>query len=181
MPVEVKIDTSDVFLIKDESFELEDELGHSYFAILRNFPLNSHALSGEHVSVLREWVAPYLKQRPAAIAEIYGMTDRTGSKQINYEVAAARLTAVQDGLLPFGPPYAKYHHDFCKALGEDFFAARHKADPGVQLFDDNRFDGSFRSVVIGLSPAPVGIPTRIFRNVAARNVLGFGRLHQQSP
>ena len=180
MPVEIKIDDDDVFLAKDESFELEDELGPSFFLILRNFELNRHVLSLEHTNVLKEWVAPYLK-RPAAIAEIYAMTDRTGSKQINYQIAAERLAAVQDGLIPFGPPVATYRHAFCKALGEDFFAARHESDPGVQLFDDGRNDPSFRSVALGLSPAPVGIPTRIFRFVSARSVLGFGRLHQQTP
>ena len=109
------------------------------------------------------------------------MTDRSGSKQVNYKVAAQRLEAVQAGLLPFGPPFARYHHDFCKALGEDFFAAKHEADPGVRLFDDDRLEGSFRSVVIGLSPAPIGIPTRFFHQDAARSVLSFGRLHRQTP
>jgi outer membrane protein OmpA-like peptidoglycan-associated protein len=134
MPVELKIDDRDVFLVKDESLEVEDELGPSFFVVLRNFPLNAHVLTVAHINVLKEWVAPYLK-RPAAIAEIYGMTDRSGSKQINYQVAAERLAAVQNGLIPFGPPVPTYRHAFCKALGEDFFAAKHDSDPGVQLFD----------------------------------------------
>jgi outer membrane protein OmpA-like peptidoglycan-associated protein len=177
---ELMIDDSDVFLLKEESVEVEDELGPSFFVILRNFPLNAHALTVAHMNVLKEWVAPYLK-RPAAIAEIYGMTDRSGSKQINYQVSAKRLAAVQNGLILYGPPVSRYRHAFCKALGEDFFAAKHDSDPGVQLFDDDRRDGSFRSVVLGLSPAPVGIPTRIFHATSARSVLSFGRLHQQTP
>jgi hypothetical protein len=74
-----------------------------------------------------------------------------------------------------------YRHAFCKALGEDFLAAKHDSDPGVRLFDDGRRDGDFRSVALGLSPAPVGIPTRIFLFPSARSVLSFGRLHLQTP
>jgi hypothetical protein len=59
--------------------------------------------------------------------------------------------------------------------------AKHDSDPGVQLFDDDRRNGDFRSVVLGLSPAPVGIPTRIFLFPSARSVLSFGRLHLQTP
>jgi clan AA aspartic protease (TIGR02281 family) len=54
MPSEIITDTTDLLVIKDESFgQLEDELfGPSFFIILRNFPLNSHALRPSHTETL---------------------------------------------------------------------------------------------------------------------------------
>jgi hypothetical protein len=165
-------------VVKDESFsQLEDELfGASYFINLRNFPLNSHALRPSHTEVLRERVTSELK-KPVVLGEFYGMTDRSGSQQINYTVAAERLAAVQDGLLPFGAPFAKFHHSFCKAIGEDYWATRHDQDPADRVFDDNLQDSEFRCVIIGLTPAPIGIPTRRFRNRTLQEMLLFCREH----
>ena len=110
-------------------------------------------------------------KKTVTLGEFYGMTDRSGSRRINYKVAAERLAAVQDGLLPFGAPFAKFHHGFCKAIGEDFWASKHDRDPTDRIFDDDLQDSEFRSVMIGLSPAPIGIPTRIFRNRSAQGAL----------
>jgi hypothetical protein len=180
MPSEIISDTTDLLVIKDESFgQLEDELfGPSFFIILRNFPLNSHALRPSHVETLRDRVTGELK-KTVTLGEFYGMTDRSGSRKINYKVAAERLAAVQEALLPFGAPFAKFHHSFCKAIGEDFWTSKHDRDPTNPLFDDNLQDSEFRSVMIGLSPAPIGIPTRIFRNRSAQGVLSFCRDHTQ--
>jgi hypothetical protein len=180
MPVEIITDTTDLLVVKDESFgQLEDDVfGPSFFISLRNFPLNSHALRPTHVEVLRDRVTFELK-KPVMLGEFYGMTDRSGSRAINYKVAAERLAAVQDALLPFGAPFAKFHHSFCKAVGEDFWENRHDQDPTERIFNDNLQDSEFRCVMIEVSPAPIGVPTRIFRTRAAQEILVFCRAHTQ--
>jgi len=180
MPAEIITDTTDLLVVKDEDFgQVEDELfGPSFFISLRNFPLNSHALRPSHVDILRERVTPRLKTA-VTLGEFYGMTDRSGSRQVNYKVAGERLAAVQDALQPFGAPFAKFHHGFCKAIGEDFWAARHDQDPTERIFDDDLKDTEFRCVVIALTPAPVGIPTRRFRNKTIQELLLFCRVHTQ--
>lgn len=180
MPSEIITDTTDLLVIKDEGFgQLEDDIfGPSFFIILRNFPLNSHALRPTHIDTLRDRVTSELK-KTVTLGEFYGMTDRSGSRQINYKVAAERLAAVQEGLLPFGAPFAKFHHSLCKAIGEDFWGSKHDRDPTDRIFDDDLQDSEFRCVMIGLSPAPIGIPTRIFRNRSAQSVLSFCRAHTQ--
>jgi len=180
MPAEIITDTTDLLVVKDESFgQLEDELfGPSFFISLRNFPLNSHALRPSHIETLRDRVTWELK-KPVMLGEFYGMTDRSGSRQINYKVAGERLAAVQDGLQPFGAPFAKFHHDFCKAIGEDYWENRHDQDPADRVFDDDLQDNEFRSVIIALSPAPIGIPTRAFRNRSLQEMLLFCRKHTQ--
>jgi hypothetical protein len=180
MPVKEITDTNDLYVAEDETFGgLEDEFGPSFLIVLRNLLLNSAALRPSHVDILRERVTPELK-KPVFIAEIYAMTDRSGSKQLNYKVAADRLGAVQNGLLPFGAPFAKFHHDFCKAIGEDYFASRHDRDPANPVYDDGKREERFRSVVVALSPAPIGIQTRVFRSSTVANVLAFCRMHSQT-
>lgn len=182
MPSEIVSDTTDLLVVKEENFgQLEDELfGPSFFIILRNFPLNEPVLRPAHVEVLRDRVTFELK-KPVTLGEFYAMTDRSGSRQINYKVAAKRLTAVQDALLPFGAPFAKFHHRLCKAIGEDFWEAKHDRDPNNHIFDDNLKASEFRSVMIALSPAPIGIPTRNFQNRTIANTLIFCRAHAQKP
>ncbi len=181
MPSEILADTTDLLVVKEENLgQVEDELfGPSFFISLRNFPLNSHALRPSHVDILRERVAPRLKQT-ITFGEFYGMADRSGSRQINYQVSGERLAAVQDALLPFGAPFAKFHHGFCKAIGEDFWAARHVRDPNEPIFDDNLQESEFRSVVIALTPAPIGVPTRRFSNSTIQELLSFCRVHTQA-
>jgi len=83
---------------------------------------------------------------------------------------------VQDGLLPFGAPFAKFHHSFCKAIGEDYWATRHDQDPADRVFDDNLQDSEFRCVIIGLTPAPV-IPAKPRADVGIRlGAHGNGRV-----
>src|SRR4051794_25189673 len=102
MPITTIVDNDDLFVAKEDSFiDLESDLfGASFFILLRNFALNGHFLLPAHVEVLRERVAPFI-MKPVGFAEIYGMTDRSGSRQINYQVSAERVKAVQDGLQAF--------------------------------------------------------------------------------
>ena len=180
MPAEVIADTTDLFVLREENFgQLEDEVfGPSFFIMLRNFPLNEHVLRPTHVETLRGRVTFELK-KPVIFGEFYAMTDRSGARQVNYTVAGRRLKAVQSALLPFGAPFAKFHHPLCKAIGEDFWEAKHERDPNNPLFNDNLKAGDFRMVAIALSPAPIGVPTRNFSNRAVANTLAFCRRHAQ--
>jgi outer membrane protein OmpA-like peptidoglycan-associated protein len=179
MEVPILEDNDDAFVLKEEPLvDVEDEFGPSFFILLRNFEFNSATLKAEHRNILQDRVAPFIKNR-VGFAEIYAMTDRSGSRQVNYEMAARRLREVQQALLSVGAPLEKVHHAFAKSLGEDFFEAKHETAGDV--FEDGRRDGSFRSVMIALTPAPIGLPTKIFRARFAANAVAFGRFHFQRP
>jgi hypothetical protein len=176
---EILVDTADLFVEREETLGgLEDEFGPSLFILLRNFPLNASALRQPHVEILRERVVPFI-DRPPGFAEIYGMTDRSGSRAINYKVGAQRVAAVQTVLKSLGATASKIDHPFVKSIGEDFFEHRHDQDQKSAVFDDGRRDGAFRVVVIALTPAPVGVPTRIFQPGTPAEVVSFCRLHRQ--
>jgi len=116
------VDTKDLFVSKEESLtSVEDEFGPSFFILLRNFELNGSQLRPDNVDILRDRVVPYI-QRPIGVAEIYAMTDRSGSRQVNYQVSGQRLISTQQSLRGFGAPLEKVQHGFPKAVGEDFFA-----------------------------------------------------------
>jgi hypothetical protein len=175
---EVVTDNVDLFVLKEETLGgLEDEFGPSFFILLRNFDLNSDLMKHEHLDVLRERVTPYI-QRSVGFAEIYGMADRSGTPQVNYEVSGRRLAAVQQSLMQFGAPSTKVHHGFAKAIGEDFFEDKQKREGSeTHAFDDGQKDGQLRVVVVALSPAPIGVPTRRFRSTTPADVTSFCRLH----
>ena len=174
------VTTEDLFVSKEETLGgLEDEFGPSFFILLRNFDLNSDVMKHEHQDILRDRVTPYI-QRSVGFAELYGMADRSGTPQVNYEVSGRRLAAVQQSLMRSGAPSTKVHHAFAKAIGEDFFEERKRRDGETShVFDDTKKDGQFRVVVIALSPAPIGVPTRRFRSSSAEDLLRFCRLHVQ--
>lgn len=174
-------DTTDLFVFREDPLvAVEDEFGPSFFMLLKNFPLNGNVLRAEHSEVLRERVAPFIKQR-VGFAEIYGMTDRSGSRKLNYKVSGDRLAAVQRNLLDQGAPMAKVFHGFAKAIGEDFFEARSQGGKGDAVFRDNAKNAEFRLVAIALTPAPIGVPTRLFRQPTIANTVSFCRLHAQQP
>jgi hypothetical protein len=175
MPVTPIADTAELYVTQDETYGgVEDEFGPSYFVLLRNFPLNGATLQPTHRDTLSGLVAKEL-QKPIRVAEIYGMTDRSGDQKLNYKIAGDRLEAVLDFLLSTPAPKNRYRNDYNKAIGEDYFAHLHKVDPTNSNFDDGRYDGGYRSVIIAISPAPIGIPTRIFRYQTAQNVISFCR------
>ena len=172
------IDNADLFGFEENfPFSVEDEFGPSLFFILRNLPLNGAVLRQAHVDILRERAVPFLK-RSAAFAEIYGMTDRSGSRQLNYRVSLERVRSVQNTMKLLGANLEAVQHRFAKAIGEDFFEFRHAA-PGDQFFRDGVRKAEFRSVIVALTPAPIGVPTKIFRRTTAAEVLRFCRLHVQ--
>jgi hypothetical protein len=177
---EIVSDTDELFVMREETLDgVEDMFGPSFFILLRNFPLNAAELRAAHVEVLRERVKPYIDRRPG-FCEIYGMTDRSGSRKINYEVGAKRVAAVQTNLRSLGAEAPKIDHVFVKAIGEDFFEDRHDRNPaGDKIFVDGKKDGSFRSVVIALTPAPIGVPTRLFLPGAASDTVSFCRQHRK--
>jgi hypothetical protein len=177
---EILVENVDAVVIKDAEFftQVEEEFGSSYFILLRNFPLNGHYLKLNHMAVLKDYVAPYLRKSFGFI-EIYGMTDRTGSRTANYIVGAARVTAVQMGLVSFGIPFTRSDNDFTKTVGEDFVEFKHKQNVKDPTFDDGRLEGRFRLAVVALSPAFFGFPTRIFQNRTAGELLGFCRPHEE--
>jgi hypothetical protein len=173
------IDTPDLFAFEEETLGgLEDEFGPSRFILLRNFELNSDALKLAHLDILRERVVPFVNRSPG-FAEIYGMTDRSGSRQINYRVGANRLEAVQRQMMALGAPQAKVVHAFAKSIGEDFFEDRHDREKGDLFFTDGLRKGELRVVVIALTPAPIGVPTRAFRRGSAADTVNFCRRHTQ--
>lgn len=180
MPTEILADTTDLFVLREENLgQLEDELfGPSFFIMLRNFPLNAHVLRPSHIETLRDRVTFELK-KPVMLGEFYAMTDRSGTRQVNYTVAGRRLKAVQSALQPFGAPFAKFNHPLCKAIGEDFWEEKHERDPNNQVFNDNLKASEFRMVAIALTPAPIGVPTRNFQNRTVANTLIFCRRHVQ--
>lgn len=172
-------DEEDLFVSQEETLGgVEDEFGPSFFILLRNFDLNSDLLKAAHLEILRDRVVPFVKNR-VGFSEIYGMTDRSGSRQLNYQVAGRRLVSVQQGMLGLGAPSAKVQHLFAKAIGEDFFEARHAADKDDKFFSDGLKKAALRVVVIGLTPAPIGVPTRIFRGRTAGETVSFCRRHVQ--
>ena len=173
-------DSTDLFVFREEPLvAVEDEFGPSFFILLKNFPLNSNVLRAEHTEVLRERVVPFVKQ-PVGFAEIYGMTDRSGSRKVNYKVSADRLAAVQRSLIEQGAAVAKVFHGFAKAIGEDFFEARNQRE-GDTVFRDNAKNADFRVVVVALTPAPIGVPTRFFRQATIADTVSFCRAHVQRP
>jgi len=158
----------------------EDLFGPSFFIVLRNFDLNSNALKVLHRQVLREHVRNFVKRR-VGFAEIYAMTDRTGSRQVNYQVSGWRLSEVQQFLLRVGAPPEKIMHLFAKAIGEDFWELRYNEGGDPETFKDGRNAGEARRVVIALTPAPIGRPTKIFRTYEIAHCVTFCRLHEQKP
>lgn len=177
MPLEILEENRDVHLVREEFVStVEDELGPSHIVLLRNFELNGATLTSAHHQVLREWVAP-LSRRTAVFIEIYAMTDRSGSRALNYRMSAERLRSVQHALVANGVASQKVFHLFAKAIGEDFFEHRQRLDRSSTVFADNRKDGSLRSVLMALSPAPIGVPTRIFRHFSFAEAISFCRVH----
>jgi hypothetical protein len=171
-------DEADLLVLREEPLDTaEDIFGPSFFIILRNFDLNSNALKPLHRQVLQDRVLNYVK-RNVGFAEIYAMTDRSGSHDVNYRVAGARLSEVQQFLMAVGAPSLKVMHPFAKAIGEDFFEDRfdREHDP---TFRDSVKNSKFRSVIIALTPAPIGVPTKIFRALWIANTIIFCRRHQQ--
>ena len=176
------VDNAELFVNREDNLSsVEDEFGPSFFIVLRNFALNSSALRPAQMQLLRDGVVPFLTDRGANFAEIYGMTDRSGKRQLNYKVSGDRMRAVKQALLQFGAPPKKINHAFNKAIGEDFFEFRHDAEPSSPVFLDGKKNGSLRVVVIGLSPAPLERPTRRFRATSAAEILDFCRKHVQKP
>jgi hypothetical protein len=177
------IDDVDLFAFEDDTLggQLEDDLfGTSLFVMLRNFALNSSALRKAHTEILTQQVIPFLR-RPASLAEIYGMTDRSGSRAVNYKVAGMRLQEVQRTLLGLGAPSEKVFHRFAKAIGEDFFEDRHSREQNDVFFSDGLRKPDLRIVIIAVTPAPIGIPSRRFRSPSAQEALVFCRKHEQRP
>ena len=175
------IDNPDLFAFEEVTLGgLEDEFGPSLFILLRNFDLNSNALKPAHLDILRERVVPFVNRSPG-FAEIYGMTDRSGSRQLNYKVGTIRLQAVQRQLLALGARQDKVVHAFAKSIGEDFFEDRHDREKGDLFFTDGVRKGELRVVVIALTPAPIGVPTRAFRRSSAADTVNFCRRHTQRP
>ena len=174
------IDNEDLFGFEEETLGgLEDEFGPSFFFLLRNFGLNSNALRLAHMDLLRERVVPFLK-RGAAFAEIYAMADRSGSRLLNYQVSAGRLSQVQQNMLALGAPSEKVQHRFAKAIGEDFFEDKHRREKDDKFFSDGQRQSALRVVAIALTPAPIGVPTRIFRRSSAAELTSFCRTHTQT-
>ena len=150
---------------------MEDELGTSFKVLLKNFRHNGAELLPDHIDVVRDRVVPFVQSR-IGFAEIYGLTDRSGSRQVNYKVGGARLRSVQQLMVNLGAPISKAFHPFAKSIGEDF----------LERFAPNVADGSkvadHRIVVMGLSPAIFPIPSKFFRG-ALSDVILFGRQHVQ--
>ena len=178
---EILADDEDLHVFREDPLvDVEDEFGASFFILLRNFHLNSDVLRPSHIEVLRDRVVPFVQRRPG-FAEIYGMTDRSGARKLNYQVGASRLRAVQQSLLRLGAQSPQVHHAFAKSIGEDFFEDRFARDPKETMFGDGRKDSRLRVVVIGLTPAPIGVPTKRFRARVQANTLAFCRRHVQRP
>ena len=173
------IDNTDLLAFEEETLGgLEDEFGPSRFILLRNFDLNGNVLRPAHFDILHERVVPFVNRSPG-FAEIYGMTDRSGSRQLNYRVGAQRLQAVQRHMLALGAPHEKVVHAFAKSIGEDFFEHRHDREKGDRFFTNGLKKSDLRVVVIALTPAPIGVPTRAFRHGSAADTVSFCRRHTQ--
>jgi hypothetical protein len=176
--LQVFTDAPDLFMAREEPLDdVEDLLGPSYFLVLRNFELNSTALKPAHQQVLRDWVVDFVKIR-AGFAELYAMTDRTGSREVNYRVSGSRLSVTQQYLLGLGAQPSKVMHAFAKAIGEDFFEDRFRREPNP-AFQDGVNDGQLRALVIALTPAPIGVPTKLFRTRFIAETVAFCRQHRQ--
>jgi hypothetical protein len=176
----VVVDTPHVFIFREEPLDaVEDLFGPSYFITLRNFDLNKATLKPSHVAALQGLVVKYL-ERKVGYAEIYAMTDRSGTAAVNYDVSAGRLEMVQRHLYRLNAPWPKVHHAYAKAVGEDFYEHLHRLDPDP-VYGDARKNGDLRNVTIGLTPAPMGVPTRRFRNRTIAEVLAFGRQYEPKP
>jgi hypothetical protein len=171
-------DETDLFVAREEPLvDVEDLFGPSFFIVLRNFDLNSKALKPLHRQVLRERVLDFVKTN-VGFAELYAMTDRSGSRKVNYQVSGSRLSEVQQHLLGLGAPLAKIMHSFAKAIGEDFFEDRFNREQSP-VFQDGIKNGQLRNVVIALTPAPIGVPTKIFRTRFIADTVSFCRQHRQ--
>ncbi len=173
-------DEADLFVAREEPLDTpEDLFGPSFFILLRNFDLNSKALKLSHRQVLGDRVVGFVKTN-VGFAEIYAMTDRSGSRKVNYQVSGSRLSEVQQHLLGLGAPPAKVMHSFAKAIGEDFFEDRFNREQNP-VFKDGIKNSQFRSVILALTPAPIGVPTKIFRTHWIANTVSFCRWHHQQP
>jgi hypothetical protein len=176
----VLVDSPSVYVFREEPLDaVEDLFGPSYFVALRNFELNRSTLKPPHKAALEGLVAGYVK-RNVGFAEIYAMTDRSGTRDVNYKVSATRLTAVQEQLIQLGAPHRKVYHAFAKAIGEDLFEERAKLSPSPVYQDGGKHPG-LRRVVIALTPAPMGVPSRFFRHPEVVEVVSFCRQHEQKP
>ncbi len=181
----IRINNRDLFVEEEETLGgLEDQfiLSPSQMIILKNFDLNStrNDLLKVHQDILRERVAPFLKNNSMGFAEIYAMTDRSGTRQVNYQVSTKRLAMVRLALLRFGVPFTKVFHGFAKAIGEDFWEFRSNQFAGKNpVFQNGLRDSAFRSVSLALSPSPFGFPVRQFLRPTFSEMLRFCRKHVQ--
>jgi hypothetical protein len=172
-------DETDLFAVREEPLVgVEDLFGPSFFIMMRNFDLGSKVLKLLHLQVLRERVVDFVKTN-VGFAELYAMTDRSGSRKVNYQMAGSRLSEVQHLLLGLGAPPAKIMHSFAKAIGEDYFEDKYNREPDPSSKDGIK-DGGRRCVVIALTPAPIGVPTKMFRARPIADTISYCRQHKQN-
>jgi hypothetical protein len=112
-------------------------------------------------------------------AELYAMSDRSGSRKVNYQMAGSRLSEVQQHLLGLGAPPAKIMHSFAKAIGEDYIDDKYNREQDPSSKDGIK-DGGRRCVVIALTPAPIGVPTKMFRVRHIADAISYCRQHEQN-
>ena len=167
--------TANALVVRDdgEFADMEDELGTSFTVFLTNFRLNRGELFPDHIDVIDNRIVPYVQTR-IGFAEIYALTDRSGSRRVNYAVGGKRLQAVQQRMFGRGAPSEKTFHRFAKSLGEDF---QDQVHPEIA---DGTKDSMQRSVVIALSPAIFPAPSKAFRGFLSE-IIRFGRTHVQQP
>lgn len=154
--------------IPREFFEFSSPFGGSAMLILQKFKNNSSQLLSEHMRGIA--IAASQASGGVSACEVYGVTDRSGSEDLNRALSLQRATNALEalkpalGLLPFNTTFAG-------GLGERF------ADEYHQRADNERND-LFRGVVCYLWES-LGAATdtvlKIEVSFAAPPLGGFGR------
>jgi hypothetical protein len=121
------------------------ELDTGFSRYMFFFPLNGTLLLPSHHAAINALANELASGR---YFEIYALADRTGSQQVNYQVAKARYNAVENGLYQEG--FVDDPANFMnteKIFGEDFWEYRYNATQNP-VFRDGSANAMFRCVVV---------------------------------
>jgi hypothetical protein len=124
--------------IPEEFFETPSPFGSGALLVLNKFANNSAALQAAHLEGILI-AAAQAKQTFGAnggACEAYGLTDRTGSEQLNLELSARRakaaLTAMSEAM-----GFQDFNTQFSNGLGERFADEYFQLRDGKEGRDDN--------------------------------------------
>lgn len=121
-----------------EFFEFPPVFGAGALLVLNKFGNNSAALLPQHIQGI-QIAAEQAKQtfsNGSGACEVYGLTDRTGSEELNRELSTRRARATLDAM-SVAMSFADFNAQFSNGLGERFADEYFKLQDGKPGRDEN--------------------------------------------